>query len=163
MPAPRSLSIRASRPGRPCVVRRARGYTFLEIMLVVVIIGILAALVAPNLVGQTENAKINATRSNMTAVTTALGMYEIKSGSFPSSSEGLQALVTRPSNFPETEWPKGGFIKAGGLPKDGWNRPFQYAYPSEHGGDFDLSSAGKDGQFGTADDITNWGDKDSGK
>lgn len=131
-----------------------RGFTFLEIMLVVVIIGILAAVVGPNLVGRTGTAKVNSTKSQISNIETALQMYEIEAGSFPSSSDGLAGLVRRPSNFPEEAWPQGGFMSE--VPKDGWNRPFEYVYPSSYESvPYEIISAGKDGQIGTEDDITN--------
>ncbi|MBI1784348.1 type II secretion system major pseudopilin GspG [Candidatus Sumerlaeota bacterium] len=128
------------------------GFTFLEIMLVVVIIGILAGIVAPRLVGRTKEAKIAATKAQMSSAKTALLAYEMRVGNFPSTNEGLQALVSKPSGVEADVWQK----QMDTMPKDAWGKPFQYAFPSEHGMDFDLSSAGPDGQIGTQDDITNW-------
>lgn len=136
--------------------RRRSGFTFLEIMLVVVIIGILAATVMPRLVGKTGQAKVNATQASMESVKTALHAYEMDNDGFPSTSEGLAALITRPSSVSEEQYAEGGYISDKKLPRDAWGREFQYAHPSEHGMDFDLVSAGKDGQFGTEDDISNY-------
>lgn len=133
---------------------RRSGFTFLEIMLVVAIIGILAAIVGPRLVGKSQQAKVSATKSAMGAVKTALQAYEIKAGSFPTTGEGLKALVQRPSSVPEEDWEK----QMDKMPKDAWGEEFVYAYPSNHGMDFDLSSKGPDRQEGTADDINNWDD-----
>ncbi len=135
------------------------GFTFLEIMLVVVIIGILAGLVAPRLVGRTQEAKVAATKSQMAGVKTALLAYEMRVGNFPSSSEGLQALVTKPGSVDANVWQQ----QMDTLPKDGWGKPFHYAYPSEHGMDFDISSGGPDQQMGTQDDIANWETADDKK
>lgn len=129
-----------------------RGFTFLEIMLVVVIIGILASIVGPRLIGRMGEAKENATRTQMASIKTALMAYEMRMDRFPSTSEGLSALVVKPSGADANQWQK----QMDSLPMDAWKRPFQYAYPSEHGMDFDLSSAGSDGNFGTPDDLTNW-------
>jgi len=126
----------------------------MEIMLVVVIIGILAGLVMPRLVGRVGQSKVAATKTQMKAVETALGMYEQSVGNFPSTSEGLAALVTRPSSVSEKDWSRG----LDKVPSDSWGQPFHYACPSEHGKDFDLSSNGPDKQQGTSDDITNWED-----
>lgn len=141
------------------------GFSFLEIMLVVAIIGILVSVIGPRLVGGTAKAKKQATNAQMAGLKTALGQYEMDAGQFPSTSEGLQALVTRPASFPENEWPAKGYLASNAVPKDSWGTDFQYACPSEHGGDFDLSSAGPDRQHGTADDLANWveGANDAGK
>lgn len=129
-----------------------RGFTFLEIMLVVVIIGILAAIVGPRLIGRAGEAKVNATKTQMAAIKTALLSYEMRMDTFPSTSEGLAALVVKPSGADANQWQK----CMDKLPMDAWGRPFAYAFPSDHGMDFDLSSMGSDGQQGTPDDITNW-------
>lgn len=136
--------------------RRRSGFTFLEIMLVVVIIGILAATVAPRLIGKTGAAKISATKSSMEGIKTALHNYEMDMSGFPSSSEGLQALIQKPSSASENDYAEGGYISERKLPRDAWGREFQYSHPSEHGMDYDLVSAGKDGQFGNEDDISNY-------
>jgi general secretion pathway protein G len=138
--------------------RSHRGFTFLEIMLVVAIIGILAAIVGPRLVGKTKQAKVNATKIAMNSVKNALNSYEINTGTFPSTSEGLKALLERPSSVAEEDWEK--VIEK--MPRDAWNEEFIYTYPSSHGMDFDLTSKGPDRQEGTADDINNWDDVEEG-
>jgi len=132
----------------------------MEIMLVVVIIGILAALVMPRLVGRVGVAKSNAARTQLKAVETALGLFEQAAGGFPSTSEGLQALVVKPGSITDADWPKGGFLDK--VPIDPWGQAYHYANPPEHGKDYDLSSNGPDRQQGTADDITNWEDTPAG-
>ena len=124
----------------------------MEIMLVVVIIGILAAVVVPRMAGQSEKARQGATKAQMEAVKTALQTFEVRAGRFPTTQEGLAALVTKPSDLTDDEWDK----VMTEVPKDGWKQDFVYKCPGEDGRDFDLISTGRDKQEGTADDITNF-------
>lgn len=136
----------------PAQSRRNAGFTFLEIMLVVLIIGIMVAVVGPNLVGRTTGARIAATKQQMESIETALKMYEAEVGDFPSSEEGLAALLRRPQDVHEDMW-NGPYLSDRELPKDAWKRSFEYASPGENDEPFTLASAGKDGRFGTEDDI----------
>lgn len=136
--------------------RTRRAFSFLEIMLVVAIIGILVAIVGPKLAGRSGKAKETATRQQMDAIETALGLFEIDTGSYPSSEQGLEALVDRPSDIDEDVW--AGYMKK--MPKDGWGNEFVYRYPGESGEDYDLVSAGQDKKIGTDDDITNFEGED---
>ena len=137
------------------------GFTFLEIILVVTIIGILASIVVPRLVGRSTQAKVMATRAQMSTVKTALIIFEMDLARFPTSSEGLLALVNRPSSVPDADYRDGGYVD--NLPKDAWGEPFIYKHPSNHGlKDFDLTSKGQDRQEGTEDDINNWDGIDTG-
>jgi general secretion pathway protein G len=129
-----------------------KAFTFLELMLVVAILGILVALTAPRLVGKAKKAKIKATRVQMQSIITSLNLYEQDQGDFPTTEQGLEALVTRPSDVPEDTWEK----HMDKVPVDSWGEKFQYTCPSEHGGDFDLVSAGPDKRPGTEDDIANY-------
>lgn len=137
---------------------RTGGFTLVEIILVVLIIMILASVAGPRLVGKANQARVNTTKIAINGVKTALGNYEVQVGSFPTTAQGLSALVTRPSDVAEDQW-KEKYIDD--LPKDAWGREFKYECPSTHQKDYDLISAGKDGKFGTADDITNFDDKKS--
>ena len=141
----RSRTIRFASPAH------RRGFTFLEIMLVVMIIGIMAAVIGPRLIGGSEKARISATKSQINAYKTALGMYEMYVGGFPTTDQGLEALVNRPADIDEDVWEK----SMDELPRDGWGESFIYRYPGELGGDFDLISKGKDRTQGTEHDITN--------
>ncbi|MFH0794612.1 MAG: type II secretion system major pseudopilin GspG [bacterium] len=132
-----------------------RAFTFLEIMLVVTIIGILLAVVGPNLFGRAEKAKVTAAKAQMDSIKTALQHFEIDVGRFPTGQEGLKALVERPSDVFEDEW-DGPYLQEGKLPKDPWKQEFTYKCPPEHSRYYDLYSLGKDRQEGTDDDITNW-------
>ncbi|MCX7047775.1 MAG: type II secretion system major pseudopilin GspG [Candidatus Sumerlaeota bacterium] len=140
---------------------RRRGFTFMEIMLVVVIIGILAAIVVPNIFHHGETARENATRTNLENIKTALQLYYLRVGEFPTTNQGLGALKTCPSDVDPNKWGNRPYLE--GNPKDSWGNDFIYRSPGEHSQDFDLVSPGKDGQEGTADDIVNWQKEESTK
>ena len=135
--------------------RNARGFTLVEIMLVVIIIAVLAAMVVPRFAGRTEQAKIARAKSDVSAIGLALDLYELDLGKYPNS---LPELIAKdpPSGFGQeskAQW-NGPYLKKG-LPKDPWNREYQYAKESQHHQDYDLYSLGPDGQPGN-DDIANW-------
>lgn len=130
------------------------GFTLIEIMVVVIIIGILAALIAPNMIGKVDTARITAARADMHTISIQLDLYKLDNFFYPSTEQGLQALVTKPSGTPEAKnWKPDGYLKT--LPKDQWGNPYIYTSPGSHG-PFDLSSMGPDGKAGTDDDIVNW-------
>ena len=139
----------------PRTLHSGRAFTFLEIMIVVVIIGIMAALIAPKLAGSTRRARVAATKLQMEHLGTALKRYEMDMGGFP-ESEGLKALIQKPSSDDTSSW-AGPYLDRGAIPKDSWEQEFIYKFPGEHNkDDFDLSSNGPDRQSGTDDDLTNW-------
>ncbi|MEM3486560.1 MAG: type II secretion system major pseudopilin GspG [Candidatus Methanomethyliaceae archaeon] len=137
--------------------RYVRGFTFIEIMLVVLIIGILMGIVVPRMVGQTRSAKIKACKASIHGIAQALSQFEVHAGRFPTTQEGLQALVSKPSGLSEDEW-SGPYLNE--IPKDPWGQEFIYRSPGEHNADFDLISKGPDKQENTPDDITNYGSSD---
>jgi general secretion pathway protein G len=130
-----------------------RGFTLIELMVVVLIIAILAALVVPRLVGQQEEAKIGATKSQIGRVSAILQKFRLDCDRYPTSEEGLNALITPPADA--TGW-KGPYLENNKIPRDAWDQDFVYTNPGPAGDDsFLLSSNGHDKTAGTADDITN--------
>ena len=130
-------------------------FTLVELMLVVVIIGVLAAMVVPRLAGRTEQAKIARAKSDLAAIGLALDLYELDTGHYPASLEGVVAKDPPGDLSDETKakW-NGPYLKKG-LPRDPWGRDYTYQKSSQHNQDYDLSSLGPDGQPGN-DDVTNW-------
>ena len=130
----------------------ASGFTLIEILLVVAIIGALAAMIVPRLTGRSEKAKVATARADIRAnIATAIKMYEIDIGTFPTAEQGLQALLKAPSDSPSWSGP---YVER--VPVDPWGRPYQYKFPGVHNPtSYDLSSFGRDGVEG-ADDIGNW-------
>ena len=140
---------RGARPGA-----RSRGFTLIEIMVVVVIIAVLAALIVPNVIGRAEDARITKARADLRTLESALAMYRLDNGHYPSTDQGLEALVKKPSGDPPApDWKAGGYIAA--LPDDPWGHAYQYICPGQHG-PYDLWSTGPDGVQGAKDNITSW-------
>ena len=130
------------------------GFTLVEIMLVVIIIGALAAMIIPRLAGRGEEAKVKVAKSDIDAnLATALRLYELDNGSFPTTSQGLDALRVKPNTNPLPENWNGPYIEKEAL--DPWGRPYVYVSPGEHRTDYDLSSKGKDGTSENGE-ISNW-------
>lgn len=126
--------------------RRAHGFTLVEIMVVVVIIGILGALVVPKLLGRTGEARVTAAKTDIATMSQALKLYKLDNQRYPSTEQGLQALVTKPTSGPAANgWKDGGYMEK--LPKDPWGNAYQYLSPGIHG-EVDIFSLGADGQPG---------------
>ena len=140
------------RPGRA-----ARGFTLIEIMVVVVIIGILGALVVPKLMGKPGEARITAAKSDIATLMQALKIYKLDNLRYPTTDQGLKSLVEKPNSGPAAAgWKGGGYVDK--LPKDPWGNPYQYISPGAHG-EVELFSFGADGQPGGAGedaDIVSW-------
>ncbi len=135
--------------------RAARGFTLIEIMVVVVILDILAALIAPNVISRIDDAQGAKVQQDIRAIESALKLYRLDSFRYPTSQEGLDALVTPPQDASQ-KWPEGGYLDR--LPKDPWDRPYIYENPGKQGA-FDISTLGRDGQpggDGVDADIGNW-------
>ena len=136
--------------------RRQAGFTLIEIMVVMVIIGLLMALVGPNLIGRSEKAKSQAAAMQIERLGTVLDTFRLDVGRYPTTQEGLQVLVQRPMGVERWDGP---YLNKG-IPKDPWDRPYIYRSPGEAGRPYDLYSLGADGAPGGTDnnrDITSWG------
>ena len=134
-----------------------RGFTLLEVMVVVVILGILAALVVPKIISRPDEARIIAAKQDIASLTQALKLYRLDNHRYPSSEQGLQALVVQPTTAPvPPNWKAGGYVER--LPKDPWGNPYQYLNPGVHG-EIDVFSLGADGApggEGNDADIGSW-------
>jgi general secretion pathway protein G len=140
-------------------VRAQRGFTLIEIMVVVVIIGVLGALVVPQFMNRPDQAKVTAAGSDLKAIATALEMYRLDNFAYPSTQQGLAALVEKPSGRPEPrQWNPQGYLRA--VPLDPWGTAYQYQQPGTRSREgYDLFSLGADGLAGgegLAADIGNW-------
>ena len=134
------------------------GFTLMEIMLVVVIIGILAAAVLPKLTKQLPFVQNRTARSDLATIENVLDTYYIQNGDYPTTDQGLKALVEKPTSPPSPKNWNGPYVKK--LPKDPWGNEYKYKCPGEHNpDDYDLWSTGKSGQDGADDNVTNWEDK----
>ena len=134
--------------------KKARGFTLLELLVVVVIIGLLAGFVAPRYFGQVGKSELAVAKAQIDALEKALDQYRLDVGHYPNNELGLKALVERPANEPKWAGP---YLRKA-VPLDPWGKPYVYKMPGEKGGDFDLVSFGKDGQpggAGEAADISN--------
>jgi general secretion pathway protein G len=135
---------------------REGGFTLIEIMVVVVILGILAALVAPNVISRIDDAQINRARQDVRAVESAMHLYRLDNFKYPTTDQGVDSLVTRPADPSIRSWRKGGYLDK--TPKDPWGVPYQYLYPGQNS-EFDVFTLGADGQPGGEGinaDIGNW-------
>jgi general secretion pathway protein G len=130
-----------SRVRRP---RRDSGFTLIEIMVVVIIIGLLAAVIVPQFMGRVDDARIAKAKQDIQSIETALTMYKLDNFNYPTPEEGLKALVQKPDDANAQNWRAGGYLQH--LPKDPWGHEYQYETPPTHGGDYDLYSLGANAQ-----------------
>ena len=136
--------------------RRRAGFTLIELLLVLVILAVLAAIVVPKFTGRSEQARSAAAKTDISNIETALNAFEVDTGRFPKTDEGLSPLITKPSDV--TIW-HGPYLPRG-LPKDPWGNQYVYRYPGTNNANgFDLFSMGPDGHEGGGDDIDNWTQK----
>lgn len=134
-----------------------KGFTLIELMVVLVILGVLAALIVPKVMGRPDEARVMAAKQDIAAVVQALKLYRLDNLRYPSTEQGLQALVAKPTLAPlPPNWKAGGYLEK--LPNDPWGTPYQYLQPGRNG-EMDVYSLGADGQpggEGNDADIGNW-------
>lgn len=139
------------------LTRKQSGFSLFEVMVVVVILGILATFIVPKLTGRTDQARVTKAYHDIQTLETALDLYKLDNGVYPTTDQGLQALIEEPTSSPEPRnWRPGGYIKR--LNNDPWGQPYQYLNPGDHG-EIDIFSYGADGQPGGEDvnaEIGNW-------
>ena len=136
-----------------------QGFTLIEIMVVLVILGILAGLIVPRIIGRPDEARRMKAKIQIQSLETALQLYKLDTGNYPNTEQGLQALVEAPTagNIPP-KWREGGYLEKGKLPRDPWSNDFVYLCPGVHG-DYDITSYGADGVPGGEGkdmDINSW-------
>ena len=140
-------------------IKTTHGFTLIELMVVIVILGILVSFIAPRLMGRPDEAKQVKARIQMESLETAIKLYKLDSGMYPTTEQGLQALVEQPQTgtLPK-KWRKGGYLEKGRVPKDPWGNEFIYLSPGAHG-DYDIIAYGADGVPGGEEfdkDINSW-------
>nr|WP_315042373.1 type II secretion system major pseudopilin GspG [uncultured Moraxella sp.] len=129
-------------------INKQAGFTLIEVMVVIVILAIMAGLVVPKVVGQSDKARVKTTETALATTSNAIDMFKVDNGRYPTTQEGLNALLTPPQGA--KNWPEGGYIK-GGFPKDGWENDLQYVAPGTEGRAYDLFSLGADNAEGGED------------
>lgn len=138
-------------------LKSSRGFTLIEIMVVMVILGLLVAIVAPNIIGRSDQAKVTVARTQLKQIGNALDLYKLDNHNYPSTQQGLQALVSKPDGFPEAKnWNPDGYMKS--VPVDPWGNAYQYVSPGANH-PYDLYSYGSDGREGgdgDAADLSVW-------
>ena len=136
-----------------------KGFTLIELMVVIVILGILVGIVAPRMMGRPDEAKQLKAKADMQALETALKLYKLDNGAYPSTQQGLDALINKPETGKvPAKWRSGGYLEKRKIPKDPWGNDFIFLSPGLHG-DFDIISYGADGVPGGEEfdqDINNW-------
>jgi len=135
-------------PIAPTACSRARGFTLIEIMVVITILGILAALIVPRVVGRTDDARVAAAKQDIAQIMGALKLYRLDNGRFPTTEQGLRALIEKPTTEPlPANWKQGGYLERNAVPRDPWGKEYQFLNPGLRG-EVDVFSFGRDGQSG---------------
>ncbi len=139
---------------------KSRGFSLIELMIVVVILGLLAGLLVPRIMDRPEEAKVTKARMDMRTIESALRFYRLDNGFYPTTEQGLEALIRKPETSPLPEsWRSGGYLETTSIPRDPWNNPYIYRSPGDQGRDFEIISLGADGKEGGTgfnQDIKNW-------
>ncbi len=125
---------------------RQSGFTLIEIMVVVVILAVLGALVVPKILENVDKARVTRAQSDIRAIQTALDLYRLDNFKYPTTEQGLQALVKQPADPTITNYRSGGYLPS--LPKDPWSNPYQYVSPGADGRDYEITTYGRDGKPG---------------
>ena len=136
--------------------RQQSGFTLIEIMVVVIILGILAAIVAPNVIGRIDDAQVTRAKQDLRGIESALKFYRMDNFAYPTSEQGLEALVSKPADPNIRNWKAGGYLDR--LPKDPWGNEYQYLNPGQNG-EIDIYTYGRDGRPGGEGidaDLGNW-------
>lgn len=144
-------------PSRGTSAARPLGFTLIEIMVVMVIIGLLAAFIVPTVLGKVDEARVTKAKGDIQALEAALSIFYLDNSKYPTSEQGLKALVQQPTDPSIKHWNPGGYLER--VSKDPWGNEYQYVYPGTHGKQYDLYSLGADGQPGGEGinaDIGNW-------
>jgi len=141
------------------MIKNNKGFTLIELMVVVLILGILAAIIAPRIIGRTDDARVTEAKVQIKNLETALKLYKLDTGTYPTTEQGLDALIEKPATgvIPK-KWREGGYLEVKKIPLDPWDNPYIYISPGLHG-DCDIVSYGADGVRGGEGfdkDIENW-------
>ena len=142
---------------RCCLHVHERGFTLIEIMVVVIIIGLLAAVIVPQVISKVDEARVAKAKQDIQSLETALTMFRLDNSKYPTSDQGLKSLVVQPTDPSIRNWRPGGYLQR--LNKDPWGNDYVYVYPGTHGREYDLYTLGADGQpggDGINADIGNW-------
>ena len=138
----------------------SRGFTLIEVLVVVVIMGLLIGLIGPNVLGQVDKARVTTAKANLTTLASALDMYKLDNHFYPTTDQGLEALISKPSASPVPKnWNSQGYLKGSELPLDPWDAEYLYFSPGDDGRPYELISLGADGREGGeefASDISSW-------
>ena len=135
-------------------LKNVKGFTILEVMVVIVIIGLMGAVVVPNLMGSQDTAKLQKAVSDVANLETSLDLYKSQNYNYPTTEQGLESLITETDIEPiPRRFPDGGYVKR--LPNDPWGNEYEFLNPGDNG-KMDIFSMGPDGESGTEDDIGNW-------
>lgn len=143
---------------------RSSGFTLIELMIVIVILGILSTMVVLNIAGAPDEARVTKAKTDMQTIESALILYKVQNGFYPTTEQGLKALVEKPTSKPvPRNYPQGGYLKQDNVPTDPWGNPYIYRCPGEDGRPYEIISLGGDGREGGTGfnaDIKSWQAKD---